>query len=433
MEQGDHVRFGLIAGIGMELRRVVPARIEEAVLGMDGDMGRQDHELVCVLARLQFPGEPGEARRVDPATAIKRRGLIHFVRLAGVVEHDHLERQIGLRQEGITGGRAACGVGAEPMPRRRGGGVEKLADEVHGGRNLFREDVPVRVGGDFRGRFKPIRRAPLDHVAERSGAIHGAHVHARTFRAARSQRAMGGDVEDAAADHGLLDFRGRVADAHPELVVVADGRIPGNGAVQPRRSIRHLVIDGVGPAMGSGTGHDLFAVHHVDEPAEFVELGGIAEIAEDDAEIERGLAMQGVDGLDGGIDMVGGVEHDRRIGGLVQPAGASFEEGRAPADVRHLGRGFLVGDVDVAHREERQQPRRRGGVRDFGRRKELAALVRAGAPAPGPVAGGRILGDVRRRQPRRAGRDVDRQDRPLAGPPLGPVAGDWQQNQNQQA
>jgi hypothetical protein len=37
-------------------------------------MAREDHELVCVLTHLKFVGEPGQARRVNPAAAIKRSG-----------------------------------------------------------------------------------------------------------------------------------------------------------------------------------------------------------------------------------------------------------------------------------------------------------------------------------------------------------------------
>lgn len=72
-----------------------------------------------------------------------------------------------------------------------------------------------------------------------------------------------------------------------------------------------MIIYGVGAGIGTGTWGDVLAVHHINKPAEFVILRTIGIIAERNAEIERGQPVHGVDGLDGSVENLGGIEHHR--------------------------------------------------------------------------------------------------------------------------
>ena len=108
-----------------------------------------------------------------------------------------------------------------------------------------------------------------------------------------------------AADQGLPHFVGRVADAHPELIVVADDLIPRDGAVKPGGLIGFLIINGVGAEVSAGTGRNTLSVHDINKPSEFIKLIAVGHIAEHNAEIERRLTVQAIDGLDGGVEDMG--------------------------------------------------------------------------------------------------------------------------------
>jgi len=129
LERGDQLGVVLV-GSGVNLRDAF--RIGEALLRVDGDVDREDHELAGVLAFLQFVGEPGVALGIDPGGAEVGRAAGGAGRFTGVVKHDHLERQIGLRGKGVAGCGVARGGAVEPVARRRRGGVEKLADVARG-------------------------------------------------------------------------------------------------------------------------------------------------------------------------------------------------------------------------------------------------------------------------------------------------------------
>ena len=140
--------------------------------------------------------------------------------------------------------------------------------------------------------------------------------------------------------------------------------------------------------------------------------------------------MQRIDSPDGGIEVVGRVEHDRRIRARIKAARTRFTKIRAPTHVGNLGRGFFVGDMNVAHGEERQQPRLIGCSWVAGGCQEVPALVRAGIPLPPTVAIDIVGGDVRRVNKRRVRRYGDRRDRPLACPQRGSASGNRKQGQN---
>ena len=196
------------------------------------------------------------------------------------------------------------------------------------------------------------------------------------------------------ADMGLPEFRVLVANARPELVVVADDLIPGDRLVEPGGLVRFLIIDGIGPGMSAGTGGNDLAVKDIDKPSQFVILGIVDVVAERDAEIEGRFLVQGVDRPDGGIEDVGRRENDGRIGTGIELARARTKQ-CAPAGVDRLSRGFLVGDMNVADGEECQKPRRIGCVSMAGgkfgplvvrlKMSEIAAVIRAGPCPPGAV------------------------------------------------
>ena len=87
--------------------------------------------------------------------------------------------------------------------------------------------------------------------------------------------------------------------------MVADDLIPRDGAVKPGGLIGLLISDGIGAEMSAGTGRNTLSVHDINKPAEFIKLIAVGHIAKTNAEIERGLLVQGVDGLDGGVEDVG--------------------------------------------------------------------------------------------------------------------------------
>jgi hypothetical protein len=93
--------------------------------------------------------------------------------------------------------------------------------------------------------------------------------------------------------------------------VIADDRIPGDGTVEPGGLEGLLIVDGGDAELSAGCGDDILAVDHINEPAEFVELGAVGHISEHDPEIEGRLPVQGVHGLDGSVEHLGGRKEDR--------------------------------------------------------------------------------------------------------------------------
>ena len=200
--------------------------------------------------------------------------------------------------------------------------------------------------------------------------------------------------------------------ALPELVVVADGLVPGDRLVEPGRLEGFLVADGLAALVGAAAGGDPLAVDDVEVPAQLVVLGVVAGVPEGDAEIEGGRPVQGVDGLDGGVERLGGGEDDPRV---LRDAAVGVV---LIAEIEPLRRGLLVGDVDVAHAEERQQLRGArvgdGGlparaVRGVGQDVGADVGVAGGAEVPLAVA---VRGVFRERggEERLHGRGQGRQD-----------------------
>ncbi len=117
--------------------------------------------------------------------------------------------------------------------------------------------------------------------------------------------------------------------------------------------------------------------------------------------------MQAVNGADGGIQHMRGVEHHRRICGRI----ASLVTGKDRLHWR-----FLVRDVDVRHREKMQQAR---GVRGAGiplrHQLEPLAFVHAGAGLPGAVAVSGVVRDGARNNHRGGRRNGERADGLFAG------------------
>ena len=175
------------------------------------------------------------------------------------------------------------------------------------------------------------------------------------------------------------------------------------------------------------------AIHDINKPAEFVIFGAITIIAERHPEIERHETVDFVGRLDGSVEHLGRTENHRRIARGIPIAGCSRIGGETGyglvARPDWLASGFLVSDVDVADAEESQKPGRIGCSRVAGRHHigGQLAVVLAGTPLPGTVAIDRVIGEVRRHNRRRVGRQGDRRNRPLARSQQGSVSGKWKQ------
>jgi len=255
--------------------------------------------------------------------------------------------------------------------------------------------VAFLIGDDRRGRGEVCLGAAFDHVAIRRAAIDDADIDAGRVGVV-GLKEIGSDVEDRVRYGCRQEFGVGIHDAHPELVVVADDLIPRDRGIEPGGLKRFLIADGVGAAVIAGAGLDVLAVHHVDEPAQFVELGTVGHIPEHDAEVEGRLRMQGVDGPDGGVEDLGRGKHDRRVGLRIEAGGRGAEVG-GPSEIGHLRGRLLVGDVDIAEGEKREELRGvgRAGVAG-GHEVELAALIFAGGQLPGAVAELAVEGNIAR-------------------------------------
>jgi hypothetical protein len=91
-------------------------------------MRSDDHELIVVLTSLEFSLKPIPACLVKKAMAMDIDRAIVFP--LGIIEYDHLEWYIRLRQEAVTGksGWLAGVDQVETVTDRKGGRFEKFLD-----------------------------------------------------------------------------------------------------------------------------------------------------------------------------------------------------------------------------------------------------------------------------------------------------------------
>jgi len=94
------------------------------------------------------------------------------------------------------------------------------------------------------------------------------------------------------------------------MIVVAQCLIPGDRLVESRRLVRLLIINGFSSQMTAGAGRNDLAVDDIDIPAKFIVLRGVDSVTQRDTEVQWILLMQGVDGLDCGIEHMRGIEHN---------------------------------------------------------------------------------------------------------------------------
>jgi hypothetical protein len=98
-----------------------------------------------------------------------------------------------------------------------------------------------------------------------------------------------------------------------------------------------------GSEMSAGTGGNDLAVNDVDIPPKFFVRSIVAGIAQGDAEIKGIFLVQGVYRLNGGVEDMGCIHHDRRVDGSVCPGEFWIQL----LKVNQLVRRFLVGDMDI--------------------------------------------------------------------------------------
>jgi hypothetical protein len=97
----------------------------------------------------------------------------------------------------------------------------------------------------------------------------------------------------------------------PEVIVVAEHGIPGDGRVKAGGLEGFLIINVGGPDMGAGTRRDMLAIQNINIPAQFIILGAIGIIAQGNGEIEGQQTIHSVGGPDGVVENLRGVEHHR--------------------------------------------------------------------------------------------------------------------------
>src|SRR5271169_4094517 len=131
--------------------------------------------------------------------------------------------------------------------------------------------MAVGVGGDHGGVGNPSNdevgdRTDVYDVTVRRAAINGAHV-------------IASQTEDVFVGKVLLGGDNWQS-PHPEVIVVAEHGIPGDGRVKTGGLVGLLIIYGVGAGMGPGARGDILAVHDTNKPAQFIILGAIGLVAE---------------------------------------------------------------------------------------------------------------------------------------------------------
>ena len=252
------------------------------------------------------------------------------------------------------------------MANRIGRGVEELLDPLR-----LEEGAAAGVGGDLRRAVEEADRpgagdraggrGSVDHPLVVQGGRHRRHRVPEVVRVGdpRKVRRPGDEDVRGRPDRvgnvglGETERRVRVHGDRPDLevIVVSDRLVERDRPVEPRRLVRHLVVDRGGSEVGPRARGDQPAVDDVDVPAELVVRGAVDRVAEGEPEVEGGLPVKGVHRLDRRVEDLGRVGHDRRVDG-----GVAAREGRVLLlEVDELVRRFLVGDVDVGDGEEARE------------------------------------------------------------------------------
>src|ERR1035437_9323135 len=164
--------------------------------------------------------------------------------------------------------------------------------------------MTVQVGGNLGGvgnasDNEVSDRTDVYDVTVRRAAVNGAHV--ITFQ-----------TEDIFVGKVLLGGRDRES-PHPEVIVVAEHDIPRDSRATSGGLAGFLIIYGAGSCVGAGTRGDIFSVHDINIPAQFIILRAIGIIAQRNGEIERKQTIHSVGGPDGVVENLRGVEHHRGI------------------------------------------------------------------------------------------------------------------------
>ena len=140
-------------------------------------MRRDDHELIGGLSGVELADQPLEPLIVESAG-----GIVRLVRsLHRIVQHDELDRDIGLGYEAVTGEvLVEVGLGKSVANRVRRGG-EKLLHPVQGRRAEAGQGMAVCIRNDGGRRGEVGFRPSANNVAVNGRAIDHAHISARTI------------------------------------------------------------------------------------------------------------------------------------------------------------------------------------------------------------------------------------------------------------
>ena len=193
--------------------------------------------------------------------------------------------------------------------------------------------APVRIRRpDFRRRGEVFLGSDTNQVSVRSAAVNRSHIETPAVHSFRIGKDVA-QIEDLVADERFPAIFILRQEADEKMIVVAQRLIPGDGLIQTCRLIRLLEVDRVGAGVVAGTGDDPFAVDHIDIPAQFIILGIVAGVAQREAEINRRVFVQFVDGPNCGVENMRRIQHDTGVG-RGDPAPVTIENG--------LRRCFLV-------------------------------------------------------------------------------------------
>ena len=280
-------------------RRIdAPTAIGTWQLNADRHVRRDDHQFAFRLATIKLLDEPVITLLVQRGMAIAAD--IRSVIALRVVKHDHLERQTRFGLEAVAG-KVLFNIGlSKPVPGGTGRAAQEFAHPF-----LLGERTTIRIGDSHLGRCGKTRyRADADDVAVWRCAIHRAHVKTATVSATGVGERVS-HLKNIQADVRLANALNVGSSAHEEMVMIADGLIPGNRLVKSGRLVRLLVINAVLTAVRAGTGSDELAIHDVDVPACLVVLVVVQRITQRDAKVQCRLPVQRIHGLQRGIKHLG--------------------------------------------------------------------------------------------------------------------------------